>query len=118
MLDSASVVQMQGLARSVHVENDLYDYAVSLTEFTRKDPRVLLGASPRATLGLIQVAKASAIIEGRGYATPDDVRDYAIPVLAHRLILSDEMEGEAGARVEVIKAALNRVGYRKAIRPV
>jgi MoxR-like ATPase len=118
MIDAASVAQMQELARSVHVEADLYDYAVSLTEFTRNDPRVLLGASPRATLGLIQVAKASAVIEGRGYATPDDVRDYAVPVLAHRLVLSDEVDGDAGVRVEIIKAALSRVSYRKAIRPV
>jgi MoxR-like ATPase len=118
MIDAASVAQMQALARSVHVESDLYDYAVSLTEFTRNDPRVLLGASPRATLGLIQVAKASAIIEGRGYATPDDLREYAVPVLAHRLVLSDEVDGEAGTRVEIIRAALGRVSYRKAIRPV
>ena len=118
MIDAASVAQMQGLARSVHVETDLYDYAVSLTEFTRNDPRVLLGASPRATLGLIQVAKASAIIEGRGYATPDDIRDYAVPVLAHRLVLSDEVDGDASMRVEIIKAALSRVSYRKAVRPV
>jgi MoxR-like ATPase len=118
MIDGAAVVHMQNLVREVHVEQDLYEYAVSLTEFTRNDSRVLLGASPRATLGLIQVAKASAIMSGRGYATPDDVREFAIPVLAHRLVLSDEVEGEMGAREDVIRAALQRVGYRKAIRPV
>jgi MoxR-like ATPase len=118
MIDAASVAQMQDLSRSVHVDKDLYEYAVGLTEFTRNDSRVLLGASPRATLGLIQVAKAAAIMEGRGYATPDDVRDFAVPVLAHRLVLSDEVDGEPGLRAEVIKSALNRVSYRKAIRPV
>ena len=118
MIDANAVQQMQTLVKSVHVDRDLYEYAVSLTEFTRSDARVLLGASPRATLGLIQAAKAAAIIEGRGYCTPDDVRHFATPVLAHRLILSDEVDGDPGVRKEVIKAALSRVSYRKAIRPV
>ncbi|MEZ4442521.1 MAG: MoxR family ATPase [Polyangiaceae bacterium] len=118
MLDAPAVVQMQALTRAVHVEKDLYEYAVGLTAFTREDGRVLLGASPRATLGLIQAAKASAIMQGRGYATPDDIRAFAVPVLAHRLVLSDEVDGSIAMRAEVINSALNRVSYRKAIRPV
>ncbi|MBW2455544.1 MAG: MoxR family ATPase [Deltaproteobacteria bacterium] len=118
MIDAAAVIQMQELARSVHVDDDLYEYAVSLSEFTRKDSRVLLGASPRATLGLIQTAMAAAVMAGRGYATPDDLRDHAVSVLAHRLLLTDEVEGETGVREEIIKAALSRVSYRKAVRPV
>jgi MoxR-like ATPase len=117
-IDAAAVAHMQSLVRNVHVDRDLYEYAVGLTEHTRNDNRVLLGASPRATLGLIQIAKAAAIMGGRGYATPDDVRNYAVPVLAHRLVLSDEVDGDPGVRGEVIKGALQRVSYRKAIRPV
>ncbi len=118
MIDAAAVIQMQELARCVHVDDDLYEYAVSLSEFTRKDSRVLLGASPRASLGLIQTAMASAVMAGRGYATPDDIREHAVSVLAHRLLLTDEVEGETGVREEIIKAALSRVSYRKAVRPV
>jgi MoxR-like ATPase len=118
VIDAAAVATMQALTRSVHVDRDLYEYAVALTEFTRNDARVLLGASPRASLGLIQAAKAAAIVDGRGYCTPDDLRNFATPVLAHRLILSDEVDGDAGVRAEVIKSALSRVSYRKAIRPV
>jgi MoxR-like ATPase len=118
VLDDDAVVEMQNLARRVHVERDLYDYAVGLSDFTRHDQRVLLGASPRATLGLIQISKAAAILQGREYATPDDLRAFAIPVLAHRLVLSDEVDGDPGARAEVVRAALSRVSYRKAIRPV
>lgn len=118
MIDASAVAHMQSLVRNVHVDKDLYEYAVGLTEYTRNDSRVLLGASPRATLGLIQTAKAAAIMEGRGYATPDDVRNYAVPVLAHRLVLSDEVDGDPSVRAEVIKGALGRVSYRKAIRPV
>lgn len=118
VLDTEAALGLQELARDVHVERDLYEYAVSLTEFTRSDSRVLLGASPRATLQLIQVAKAAAILAGRGYATPDDVRGYAPSVLAHRLVLSDEVDDDVSMRVEVIRSALGRVSYRKAIRPV
>jgi MoxR-like ATPase len=118
MIDASAVQHLQELVKRVHVDKDLYEYAVSLSEFTRSDARVLLGASPRASLSLIQAAKAAAILDGRGYCTPDDVRNYATPVLAHRLILADEVEAEASVRVEVIKSALSRVSYRKAIRPV
>ncbi|MEM9691150.1 MAG: MoxR family ATPase [Myxococcota bacterium] len=117
VLEPDAVLRMQELVRHVHVDHDLYDYAVGLSQFTRQDPRVLLGASPRATLGMIQVAKAAAFLDGREFATPDDVRAYAVPALAHRLILSDDLEGDPGARTEVIQAALARVGYRKAVRP-
>ncbi|HZO16362.1 MAG TPA: MoxR family ATPase [Polyangiaceae bacterium] len=118
MIDADVVAHLQRLVRSVHVEQDLYEYAVALSEFTRADKRVLLGASPRATLGLIQVAKAAAIMGGRGYATPDDLREFAVPVLAHRLVLSDEVDGESGAREDIVRMALAQVSYRKAIRPV
>jgi MoxR-like ATPase len=118
ILDPEAAQSLQELARGVHVEKDLYEYAVSLTEYTRNDSRVLLGASPRATLQLIQVAKAAAVLGGRGYATPDDIRTYAPPVLAHRLVLSDEVDDDPAMRVEVIRSALSRVSYRKAIRPV
>jgi len=118
VVDGAAVVAMQRLVREIHVEADLYEYAVRLTTFTRDDPRVLLGASPRATLGLVQAAKAAAVLAGRSFATPDDMRDLAIPVLAHRLILSDEVDGDMGAREDVVRSACARVGYRKAVRPV
>ncbi|MBI4957438.1 MAG: MoxR family ATPase [Myxococcales bacterium] len=117
VLDAGDVLRMQALCRSVHVDQDLYEYAVSLTTFTRTDPRVLLGASPRATLGLVQAAKAAAVLGGRSYATPDDVRALGVAVLAHRLVLADETEAEHKVREDVVKAALERVSYRKAVRP-
>ncbi len=118
VLDPGAVIEMQELVKGVHVDDDLYEYAVGLSEYTRNDGRVLLGASPRATLSLIQAAKASAIMKGRGYATPDDVREFAVPVIAHRLVLRDDVDGEGGVREEVVRAALGRVSYRKAVRPV
>ena len=78
----------------------------------------MLGASPRATLGLVQAAKAAAIIGGRPFVTPDDLRGVAHSVLAHRLILVPEAEGDSKARDGVIDDAIQRVGYRRSARPV
>jgi MoxR-like ATPase len=112
------LLMIQGISRRVHVEDDVYEYAVGLTAFTRSHPRVLLGASPRATLGLIQGAKAAAVIGGRPFVTPDDVRGVASSVLSHRLIMVPEAEGDQKARDAVVEDAIQRVGYRRAVRPV
>jgi MoxR-like ATPase len=112
------LMMLQGIARRVHVEDDVYEYAVGLTTFTRSHPRVLLGASPRATLGLIQASKAAAVIGGRPFVTPDDLRGVAHSVLSHRMILVPEAEGDTKARDAVVDEAIQRVGYRRAVRPV
>ncbi len=118
VLSATDVSQLQSIAARVHVEDDIYDYAVALTNFTRNHPRVVLGASPRASLALLRAAKGHAVLSGRAYATPDDVRFVAGPVLGHRLIMSPELEGDFQAREAVVDEALSRVGYRKAPRPV
>ncbi len=117
VLTEQELLEMQDVAQRTHVEDDLYDYAVGLTRHTRSDPRVLLGASPRATLGLVQAAKALAVMRGRTFVTPDDVRELAPPVLAHRIILRDDALAEHAVRVQVVQTALERISYRKAVRP-
>jgi MoxR-like ATPase len=111
------VAMLQALARRIHLDDDLYEYAVSLTAFTRSHPRIVLGASPRATLGLIQAAKSAALLAGRAFVTPDDVRGVAHSVLSHRLVLTPEMEGDPKARDGLVDEALQRIGYRRAARP-
>ena len=117
VLTAEALVSLQSVSRRVHVEDDLYEYAVALTAFTRTHPRVLLGCSPRATLGLVQAAKAAAVIGGRPFATPDDLRGVAASVLSHRLVLVPEAEGDVKARDAVIDDAIQRVPYRRAVRP-
>ncbi len=112
------LLTLQALARRIHLDDDLYEYAVSLTAFTRSHPRVVLGASPRATLGLIQAAKSAALLAGRAFVTPDDIRGVSHSVLAHRLVLTPEMEGDPKARDALVDEALQRIGYRRAARPV
>ncbi|HHH10910.1 MAG TPA: MoxR family ATPase [Sorangium sp.] len=118
MLDADSIQKMQQLTRAVHVDEDIYEYVVSLTSRTRHDRRVLLGASPRASLSLVRAAKAAAIMAGRDYVTPDDIRHFATPVLAHRLVMADDVDDDVAARKQVVESALSEVSYRKAIRPV
>src|SRR5262245_49352320 len=112
VLSPNDALQLQSITSRVHVDDDLYSYAVAMSQFTRHHARVVLGASPRASLGLLRAAKACAVLAGRGFVTPDDVRTVAIPVLAHRLILVPELEGDSRARSSIIEEAIAKVSYR------
>ena len=118
VLSPSDVLQLQSIAARVHVEDDIYDYAVNLAAYTRAHPRVVLGASPRASLSLLRAAKAFGVISGRPFVTPDDVRHVASSVIAHRLILVPELEGDSRARNAMVEEAIQKVGYRRAVRPV
>jgi MoxR-like ATPase len=118
ILTAPSLQRLQSVAARVHVEEDLFEYAVALAEYTRTHPKVLLGASPRASLGLLRAAKGHAVLSGRSYLTPDDIRTVASYVLAHRLVVSSELEEENGLRAGIVGAALRDVRYRRSVRPV
>ena len=118
VLQSSDIASLQAACAHVHVDDDLLDYAVALTSYTRGHARVTLGASPRATLGLIQASKAWAVIEGRPFVTPDDIRAVAPSVLAHRMVMTAEAEVEPRARERVVEEALSKVSYRRGIRAV
>jgi MoxR-like ATPase len=118
VLSPSDVLQLQSIAARVHVEDDIYDYAVNLAAYTRAHPRVVLGASPRASLSLLRAAKAFGVISGRPFVTPDDVRHIANSVIAHRLILVPELEADSRARSALVEEAIQKVGYRRAVRPV
>lgn len=115
-LDVERCLMLQSVASQVHVEEDLLDYATRLCRFTRTHPKVVLGCSPRASLGLLRAAKSHAVLQARPYATPDDLRTVAEAVLAHRLILVPELEGDAGARRHIIEEGLATVGYRRQVQ--
>jgi MoxR-like ATPase len=85
---AAELLAAQDAATRVHVAEALRDYVVRVLWRTREDPRVDLGASPRAGLMLLRAAKAQAMMQGRDHALPDDVQELAQPVLAHRLVLA------------------------------
>jgi MoxR-like ATPase len=118
ILSAPALQRLQSVAARIHVEEDLFEYAVSLSEYTRTHPKVVLGASPRATLGLLRAAKAHAVLSGRAYLTPDDVRAVAGAVLEHRLMILSELDDEAQVRASVVESALRDVRYRRSVRPV
>jgi len=94
--DAATVVKLVEIVTRVHVAPAVQRYAVSLTTATRRSPELLLGASPRATLHLVRAATAAAAMDGRDFVVPDDVRELAVPVLAHRLLPT--VEASMGGR--------------------
>jgi MoxR-like ATPase len=105
---AADVLRLVEAARDVYVEESLGRYVVALLRQTRSDQRLYLGASPRAGIALLRVAKARALAEDRDYVTPDDVKAVGVPVLAHRLILAPEARSAGLGPAELIADALAR----------
>jgi MoxR-like ATPase len=95
-------------ARRVYVEESLNRYVVALLRQTRSDARLYLGASPRAGIALLRVAKARALVSGRDYVEPDDVKAVAPTVLAHRLILAAEARSSGLDAEELVRSVIER----------
>lgn len=113
VLSQQGVIELQEIARHIFVEDDIEHYIVSLCRATRSHPRVLLGASPRSSLGLLQSAKAQALLSGRHFVTPDDVQRIAPAVLTHRLIMTPDLEGDEQAREAVVRELLSSVKHTR-----
>jgi len=116
VLDPPSIMALQDLVQTVHVEEELLDYVVRLATFTRQHTRLFLGASPRASLALVQASRARALIAGRAYVIPDDMKALAVSVLAHRLVLTPEAEMEGTQREAIVRQALEQVAHRREVR--
>ncbi len=89
--DPAELLAMRAAVERVEVDDDLVDYVVALVTATREDQQIQVGASPRGGLALLQLARARAMLEGRDYLTPEDVKALAVPALAHRVTLQPEL---------------------------
>ncbi len=112
VIGPAEVLEMQALAQDVFVAEELIDYVMALVAYTRAHAKTYLGASPRAALALVHASKATALLKGRDYALPDDVRSLAPLVLAHRVLLTPEAELEGGSGTAIVAEALEKVGYK------
>ncbi|MDP4181365.1 MAG: MoxR family ATPase [Bacillota bacterium] len=88
----AEVIEAQNSYNKVYVSDDMLKYMLEVVEKTRKHPDILLGASPRASQALLKACQVYAIIQGRSYLLPDDVKYLVKPVLAHRLILKNTLQ--------------------------
>ncbi len=101
----AKVVEMHKSIEEVYVKKEVMKYMVELVQSTRRDMRVAVGSSPRGSLGLFKLSRALAVLSGRDYVVPDDVKRAAIPVLGHRVILKPEARIR-GVKVEEIISEL------------
>jgi MoxR-like ATPase len=102
------VIEMQHSVRQVRVEKAVADYIVRLVEFTRGEPRLRLGISPRGSIALYRTSQASALLAGRDYVIPDDVRELAIPVLAHRIVLDTKAKYGGLRNEQIIQEAMEK----------
>jgi MoxR-like ATPase len=109
IVDAATLQAMQAGLERVHVADSLTRYMVELVEATRSNPRLLVGASPRGTLALLKLSRARAVLRGRDYVVPDDVKSVAVPALAHRLVLRPELWVQRVRAEEVVEECLGAV---------
>ncbi|MDR1933557.1 MAG: MoxR family ATPase [Spirochaetales bacterium] len=108
VLNPEAFIRIQNLAGGLRVDAAIIDYAVRLVGATRGVPALQAGAGPRGSLALIRCARALALMEGRDFVLPDDIKTLAAPVLAHRLTLSAEGELEGWSAVRIIEGILAR----------
>lgn len=95
--------------RQVRVEPNLMKYIAMIVENTRKNPNIYLGASPRASIGILNASKAIAAMRGRDFVTPDDIRFVVYPVISHRVVLTPEREMEGLMVKDVIKEIIEHI---------
>ncbi|MFD1597694.1 AAA family ATPase [Halobellus rarus] len=109
VLDHESVRELREAPESVRVDEDVLEYISEVARATRTDRRVDVGVSPRGTQRLLETARAQAILAGRGFVTPDDVKRIARPVLAHRLVLTPDARVDDVDAADVVADVLDRV---------
>jgi len=109
IVDAEELIAMQESVEQVTVHDDVLGYVVSLAVGSRQHPQVAVGASPRAELDLVQLARAHALLLGRDYVIPEDVKALAVPALAHRISLRPEMWVRQVRNVDVVADLLRRI---------
>ena len=108
-LSPTQVLELQRMAAHIRVDAAVNHYAVGLVRATRTWPGVRVGAGPRGGIALVRAARAAALIAGRDFVTPDDVKEIATPVLRHRMMLSPELELEGQTPDLVLGAVIEQV---------
>jgi len=103
------VLTLRQQVQKVQVEDNIFDYLLNLVERTRQHPDLVLGASPRSTVAWLNASKANASISGREFVTPDDVKEVAVPLLRHRLLLKPEAQLDNVQMEELIRSLLEQI---------
>ena len=106
---AAKILKLRQSIEAIHIDADLEEYIVRIVQETRQDRRVAVGASPRASLAFLKMARAHAALNGRDFVLPDDIKRYAVPVLTHRIILLPEYWVARDIAGEVIADVMRRI---------
>ncbi len=103
------IIELKKNVTRVRISNEIKRYIVDIVNATRKSKGVELGASPRASLSLMRAVQALALFDGLGYVTPDHVKEMAVPVIAHRLVLDPQARFSGLTREEIVAEALKSI---------
>ena len=109
VIDRETLLEMQQAIEAVHVDESIGRYVVALVGATRESPSVSVGSSPRGSLALVKLSRCRAALAGRDFVTPDDVKNVAIPALAHRLVLRPELWVQRRTGADVVQEVLDQV---------
>ena len=109
VIDAAGVLELQRTVETVAVTEAAGLYMIDLVEATRGSSSVLVGSSPRGSLALMKLSRARALLEGRDFVTPEDVKAVAVPALAHRLTLRPELWVQHVSAVDIVEQCLDAV---------
>lgn len=109
VIDSEEILSLQKKVREVYVSKEINNYIVSIVNATRNSRFITLGASPRASIALLRMAQAEALLDERDYAVPEDVKSNAVSVLCHRIILSASARANSYESENIIKDIVNNL---------
>jgi len=112
VLSAQEVTDLQAATEKVRVEESLLDYVMAIVGATRGSPLLALGVSPRGALALLRASQARALVDGREYVVPDDIKRLAVPALAHRVLVRARLERAAGSELEadaIVDALLQEI---------
>jgi MoxR-like ATPase len=109
LVKPSTVISLQAVAASLRMDDAVLDYAIRLVRATRNWAGVVAGAGPRGGISLMRAARAAALLEGRDFVTPDDVKRMALPALRHRIQPAPELELEGRDTDAILKGLLEKI---------
>lgn len=109
VISETEIIEFQKVVKHILIENHLIAYIANIVNATRNNPLLFMGASPRASIALLNAAKSFAAISGRDFVTPDDIQTVSVPVLQHRIIVSPDKEMEGVTSREIINQIVQSI---------
>jgi len=109
VLSQSDIIKYQGLVKQIVIEPQLIEYIAKIVTNTRENAFLYLGASPRASIAILNASKGFAALRGRDFVTPEDIKESAIPVLQHRVMVAPEREMEGLSSAQIIKQIIDTV---------